>query len=200
MDLEHAILNYLSRRKNPGKSEREIPYLAVIHRLDQPVEGILVFARTPKAAADLNRQLTGDKIEKKYQAVVDVARGAGIPDGWQELTDYLYKDGKSNVSKVVAKETAGAKRALLFYRVLEENKKTERARLLITLKTGRHHQIRVQMSHAGLPLCGDQKYNTDVRPGESLALCAAELSFVHPETGEKMHFETLPQNKLFEEF
>lgn len=134
MDLEHGVLNYLARKRSAGASGRQMPYLAVIHRLDQPVEGVIVFAKNQKAAANLNRQLTSDKMEKKYLAVVDVTDLAAFKGkkAEQELTDYLYKDGKNNISKVVTKDTSGGKKALLYYQVLkmDEEKKEQSFPLL----------------------------------------------------------------------
>ena len=110
MDLESMLKNYIST-KNPGK----MPYLAVVHRLDQPVEGILVFALNQKAAASLSSQMAGKDASKKYLAVTD-----RIPENTEGiLEDYLKKEPKGNVSSVVSKGTKGAKKARLAYKVLE---------------------------------------------------------------------------------
>lgn len=187
MDLESMLKNYLAE-KAPGG----IPYLAVVHRLDQPVEGILVFAKNQKAAAQLNRQMTSGKIKKEYLAVTD---RKPLKDKGQ-LTDYLKKDGRTNTSSVEQKGTDGAKEARLSYVVLETG---ERTLLKIHLDTGRHHQIRVQLAHAKMPLLGDKKYGgSDFSKG--LALCAAGLSFCHPTTGKPMSFYTCPEGAAFQEF
>lgn len=188
MDLEHQLLNYLA-----GKGSRRIPYLGVIHRLDQPVEGILVFAKTREAAKRLNQQMQCSKMKKEYVAVVEQAEGE--QEG--ELTDYLWRDGKKNISMVMTAGSPGAKRAELSYRVLKRQPDTGRAVVRIILKTGRHHQIRVQMSHADMPLCGDRKYNSVCREDENLALCADSLSFEHPLSGKKLEFHVQPENPLF---
>ena len=111
MDLESGLKNHLAL-----KQPDQIPYLAVIHRLDQPVEGILVFAKTPAAAKELNRQMTAGEMEKYYLAVTD--RKPALPEGI--LEDELRKDGKTNTSQVVSKGTAGAKHARLSYRLWAE--------------------------------------------------------------------------------
>lgn len=205
-DMERLILNHLAaseRRRSPGKSIR--PYLAVIHRLDQPVSGILVFAKTPEAAKNLNRQLTSRVFDKRYLALVD-----GRPASEQgTLTDYMVKDGHTNASRICEKSAPGAKQARLSYRVLpgksslyplifseasaaKENAGCPHTLLEVTLDTGRHHQIRVQLAHMGCPIIGDAKYNPDaVRPAgqHALRLCAYKLSFQHPLNGRKMTFD-----------
>ena len=190
MDLESALKNYLAA-KEPGK----VPYLAVIHRLDQPVEGVLVFAKTPSAAAALNRQLTAGKMEKLYLAVTD-----GAPAKEEDtLEDYLKKDARTNTSFVTTAGTPNAKKARLSYKVIgrNENKETHTDSVLLEIRlyTGRHHQIRVQLSHAGMPLLGDQKYHSGY--AGALALCAYRLAFVHPKTGKSMHFRVIPEGEAF---
>lgn len=205
MDMESSLKNYLSLKSG---NVRNVPYLAVVHRLDQPVEGILVFGKTPKAAKELSGQITGGKMEKIYLAVTygqpectEVSRNPVI------LEDYLKKDGKTNSSSVVPASTPGAKKARLSYEVLDETldkiSGKKKWLLRIHLDTGRHHQIRVQLAHAGMPLAGDRKYGT----GENgmvvsggLALCAASLTFVHPVTKKAMKFETKPETGAFEGF
>ena len=197
-DMESSLKNYLAL-KNPGK----MPYLGVVHRLDQPVEGILVFGKTPEAAKSLSAQITAGKMEKIYLAVT---YGKQAEAGKKEkvLEDYLKKDGKSNTSSVVNAHTPGAKKARLSYEVLGEAVDAISGKkkwlLRIHLDTGRHHQIRVQMAHAGMPLAGDRKYGagTNVTIGAgSLALCAASLTFFHPVTGKVMKFVTKPEGAEF---
>lgn len=158
------------------------PWLAVIHRLDQPVEGILVFAKTKKAAADLNRQLTASGFGKYYLAVTENKPAA--TEG--TLTDYLVKDGRTNMSRVCSVETQGAKKAVLHYEFCGSCQGGYLIR--IHLDTGRHHQIRVQMSHMGCPLVGDRKYGSPSSTGQ-LMLCAYKLEFRHPVTRKQMCFE-----------
>ena len=194
MDLESMLKNYIST-KNPGK----MPYLAVVHRLDQPVEGILVFALNQKAAASLSSQMAGKDASKKYLAVTD-----RIPENTEGiLEDYLKKEPKGNVSSVVSKGTKGAKKARLAYKVLEifQDQRTgtgKRVFVEIHLETGRHHQIRVQMSNAGMPLLGDRKYNPEDHSKFTLGLCAVSLSFRHPENEKKMEFQIIPEGETFQ--
>ena len=145
-DMESMLRTY---RMQKGEQS----YIGVIHRLDQPVSGVMVFAKTKEAAADLSRQVATKAADKYYYAVTD-----GVPEKKTgTLEDYLLKDGKTNLSKVVTRQTSGAKRAELSYEVLKQSE--TRALLNIKLATGRHHQIRVQMANAGWPLVGDRKYN-----------------------------------------
>lgn len=235
-DMVSEITNYLvqgrkaektpdgHRQKKIAEGRMEgnagIPYVGVVHRLDQPVEGILVFAKNKQAAADLSRQAAGDKMKKEYLALVcgEEMQGAG------ELTDYLLKDGKTNLSRVVPPEVKGAKLARLSYEVLSEisvekmfekngadetnvvwAREVPRIMLVrICLYTGRHHQIRVQMANAGMSILGDRKYAGKAAAALSeelgvreIALCAYRLSFVHPKTGERMQFEIEPEGVAF---
>ena len=173
----------------------------VIHRLDKPVRGVMVYAKNQKAAAHLSRQVQDGKLEKIYQAVV-----CGKPvDNVGKYVDYLLKDGKTNTSRIVDKSAAGAKRAELEYQILEEKEQGDgavRSLVEIHLHTGRHHQIRVQFAAHGTPLVGDTKYGAPAAASvgrarrEPLALCAVRLSFLHPVTGERMEFSTEPQFTL----
>ena len=170
---KHIFMN------TPDKGE---PYLAVIHRLDQPVKGILVFAKTPFAAKELNKQLTSQGFGKYYLATVDGELPA--PEGI--LENYLVKDSRTNSSRVCDKNTKDAKLARLYYRQIKDHL------VEIKLDTGRHHQIRVQFAHIGCPLVGDTKYNPSAiakKGWQEIALCAYKLDFIHPKTGEKLHFE-----------
>lgn len=184
------------------------PYVGVVHRLDQPVEGVLVFAKNRQAAADLSRQIQENRMEKYYYAVVCGRdfKSCG------ELTDYLFKDGKTNTSRVVPPEVKDAKKAVLDYRVLEEqicegtaDTAMRIALVEIRLHTGRHHQIRVQMSHAGMSLLGDYKYTdaetmkiSEQMHMKEIALCAYRLSFVHPKTGRKHEYKIKPEGRIFQ--
>lgn len=199
-DMVSEVTNYLTRQARSGAGK--VPYVGVVHRLDQPVEGVLVFARNQRAAAELSRQITENRMEKYYYAVVCgqkfVQRG--------RLTDHLLKDGKTNTSRIVPPEVKGAKKAVLDYEILAEKDFTPRLALVrIRLHTGRHHQIRVQMSHAGMSLLGDHKYADvqTVRISEQMhvkeiALCAYRLILQHPETGERMQFQIQPEGKSFQ--
>lgn len=203
MDMESLLKNYIAQ-KVPGK----MPYLGIIHRLDQPVEGVLVFALNPKAAADLSRQMTAGKIKKTYLAVAE----GTVKVKSAKLVDWLKKDGRTNSSAVVEGGTSGAKKAILSYEVLETWKNKEEAQdcgernlIRIDLDTGRHHQIRVQMAHHGMPLWADGKYKKkeemlEAEQGTAIGLCAWRLEFAHPKTGKKMKFEVQPEGACFQEF
>ena len=195
-DMESTLKNYLAL-KAPGK----IPYLGIVHRLDQPVEGVLVFAKTPKAAADLNRQITAKTVTKEYLAVTEQ-----MPAEKQgHLEGYLKKDNRTNFSSVVTQKIPGAKKAILDYTVQEEiaDTRTETGKRILVkviLDTGRHHQIRVQMAHGGMPLLGDRKYNAGDKSGLPLGLCSCHLIFRHPIDRKKMEFKVIPEGEAFKDF
>ncbi len=171
-------------------------YIGLVHRLDQPVQGVMVFAKTKMAAAGLSRQITDGRMKKQYLAVT-----RGKPMKKQGvLVDYLLKDGRTNTSSIVPEGTKGAKRAELRYRIIAETPGYALAE--IDLLTGRHHQIRVQMTGAGMPLAGDRKYNlSDAGQTEKyVALAAHRLSFEHPVLKKEICFEGKPEGAIFKKF
>ena len=171
-------------------------YIGLVHRLDQPVQGVMVFAKTKMAAAGLSRQITDGRMKKQYLAVT-----CGKPMKKQgALVDYLLKDGRTNTSSIVPEGTKGAKRAELRYRIIAETPGYALAE--IELLTGRHHQIRVQMAGAGMPLAGDRKYNlSDAGQTEKyVALAAHRLSFEHPVLKKEICFEGKPEGAIFKKF
>jgi 23S rRNA pseudouridine1911/1915/1917 synthase len=195
-------MKYLAVRK-PGSR----PYVAVINRLDQPVEGIVLAAKNKTAARKLSEQLTGHRISKKYLAVV-CARDTDTEEKNHTVTlvDYLLKDGKNNTTAVVKKGTAGCRRAELRYRVCGESEDGKRL-LEVELLTGRHHQIRVQLAHAGMPIDGDRKYGEVLSEKEgncagakTLALCASELVFSDPQSGDTRRIQVMPEGEAFRIF
>ena len=158
-------------------------YIAVINRLDQPVEGLLLFAKNKKSASALSKSLRSGQFEKIYLALVE----GHFKEQSGTMTDRLLKDGRKNMSFTsTAKQ---AKKAVLTYRVLEERK--DASLLEIHLETGRHHQIRVQLSSRSHALLGDRKYGTGTSPAFP-ALAAAKLSFPHPVTKERLSFQITP--------
>lgn len=187
-DMVSILKNHLHSLQ-PKSGE---PYLAVIHRLDQPVEGLLVFAKTPAAAKSLNRQLQSSGFGKHYLAVL----GAVPAEPEADLEDCLVKDGRTNTSRVCTPDTPGAKPARLHYKVVRTRESMALAE--ITLDTGRHHQIRVQMARIGCPILGDTKYGS-APSGEpcpasgQLQLYAVRLSFRHPATGKPLSFCHTPR-------
>jgi 23S rRNA pseudouridine1911/1915/1917 synthase len=192
MDLVNWLKNELARREgSPGQ-------VLVVHRLDRPVAGVLVYARNQKAAAALSAQLTDGRMKKEYLAVL-TGRPDGqplaqedAPDGrqWYRLETLMEAEERKNRSRTSAQK---GKKAVLFYCVLAEKETAEGLLTLvqIRLQTGRHHQIRVQMASAGAPLWGDTKYNpafTGKRGWYDLALFARSLTCRHPRTGKDMVF------------
>ena len=163
-------------------------YLGLVHRLDRPVGGVMVFAKTSKAASRLSNQVREKIFKKKYIAVVDgkFEKNNGI------LEDYLYKDERNNFSKVVKKDKKNAKIAKLEYKVLKYDEIKNLSLVEINLFTGRHHQIRVQLSNFGHSIFGDQKYGTRGK-GKQIALWAYELTIQHPITKEEISFKDLPE-------
>lgn len=224
------------------------PYLGIVHRLDQPVGGIMVYAKEPKSAASLSAQAASDEMKKRYYAVLE--KKPAEQEG--TLRDYLLRNGRTNMSAVVSesrKKEKDVKLAELSYRIIEEatdrtqmepmpmmpagqveQKQTGQVEQMpagqieqmrqteqisaeqasqqeprslylaeIELKTGRHHQIRVQFAHAGCPLYGDRKYNPNTT-GRELALFSHYLEFTHPKTKKRMQFEQKPDGGIFADF
>lgn len=209
MDLESEIRNYLYQASG-GKTS----YVGVVHRLDRPVRGVMVYAKTKQAAAGLSRQVQSGGMKKRYYAILC---GKMHPETGV-LEDDLVKDGRTNTSHVAKKGETGGKRAVLYYRTVDFSAFHGLDALLpegadalsmveIELITGRHHQIRVQFSHAGCPLLGDTRYNPayvagdggsagsrkpfaggQAYAGREIGLCAYSLEFSHPVTGKRMQF------------
>lgn len=185
--------DYVSLLKNHRAEKGEEPYIAVIHRLDQPVEGIVLFAKNAKDAAVLSGQMARGDMEKYYLAVVTDHE---LPEEGT-LVDYIRKDEKTNLSKIVPEGTKDAKKACLEFQKLETDGKY--ALVKIHLLTGRHHQIRAQMAGRGCPVRGDRKYGSvrENAPFHPLALCGYRLSFTHPKDGEVKTFEIVPKGEEF---
>ena len=172
----------------------------IVQRLDQPVEGVLVFGKTPQATAWLNKQHQNGMMKKEYLAVFT---GTPVKEKQGIWEDYLIKDGKTNTSQVTGKKDRMAKKAVLSYRIMDW--RDDRGLAEIRLGTGRHHQIRVQMAHHGMPLWADGKYKKkeemlEAEQGTAIGLCAWRLEFAHPKTGKKMKFEVQPEGVCFQEF
>ena len=221
-DVVSELKNYLAAEKNAaGKPEKKDdgqkgkrraggpPYLGIVHRLDQPVEGLLVFGKTPAAAAALSGQLQSADFCKEYLAAV-----CGKPAAaGGELVDYLgKKDGRAVVYNDVravrngSNDAEGAKKAVLHFEVTAENESAEGmiSLLKVQLETGRFHQIRAQLSRAGSPILGDVKYGNEksLEVSKKLgikntALCACRLIFTHPVTKKKMEYTVSPDNPVF---
>lgn len=194
IDMLTIIKQYIKEKYNkPGEV-----YLALIHRLDRPVGGVMVFAKTSKAAARLSEEVRSRNLKKEYLVIVDgkMEKEEGT------IEDYLLKNEKTNTSKVVKEGTKNSKYAKLDYEVLKYNKEINLSVLKINLHTGRHHQIRVQLASSGHSICGDQKYGTRGR-GKQISLWAYKLSFLHPTTKKELTFYSIPEKigswKILEE-
>lgn len=196
-DMVSEIRKYLVIHKlcTPGKE----PYVGVIHRLDKPVSGAMVYAKTKEAAAFLSKEVQAHRVKKIYHAVI-----CGKPvDNVGNFVDKLSMNRENNYSRIVDNSDPEGKTAELSYRVIGENKEKGLTLVEIHLKTGRHHQIRVQFAGHGLPLWGDAKYNPAVsmEGGKGpLALAAVSLSFTHPVTKEPVTFSMKPQGGAFRLF
>jgi 23S rRNA pseudouridine1911/1915/1917 synthase len=197
-DMESLLKNYRVKKGEP-------PYIGIIHRLDQPVEGVMVFAKNQKAAAGLSKQVQERVIGKYYYAV-----SASKPkENKGVLENYLFTDKKTNFTQVVEEESVEnsskeIKYAKLEYKVVKM--KVDNTLFDIKLHTGRQHQIRVQMAHMGCPLVGDGKYNVQQDEEEKrkdsvgLALCSYKLEFEHPTQKTPMQFEIQPLGEAFSRF
>lgn len=216
-DMVSEIKKHINRLCPTGQE----PYVGVIHRLDKPVGGVMVYAKTRNAAAALSKQVQTNEMHKKYYAVV-----CGKPvDNVGNFVDYLLKDNGKNLSKVVEKGITGAKRAELSYIVrgcLEKDPVLSPADPVdvdnspglnpgpvtlveVDLHTGRHHQIRVQFASHGTPLWGDNRYNPAFNTNSSnkrynIALFAYQLTFRHPKTGKTMTVTAEPKGEIFQYF
>ncbi len=182
LDLLNVVKNYIKvRDEKPGNV-----YIGLVHRLDRPTGGVMVFAKTSKAAARLSEQMKNGDFQKIYYAVLV----GSLPKKKQTLTNYLKKNPINNMVYVCGQTVAGAKFAELEYNVIEEQ-----AGLSLTeikLHTGRTHQIRVQTSHLGYPVYGDMRYGGENAVKGNLALWATSLSFSHPVTKERLTFKVEP--------
>ena len=162
-----------------------------VHRLDKDVGGVMVYAKTKKAASELSKQAGDRTMEKTYLAVLH-----GAPEGKSGiLEDLLFFDKGKNKSFTVKKERKGVKKALLSYNVL--NEKAELSLVEVKLMTGRTHQIRVQFASRKMPLVGDIRYGAK-DDSKIIALWSKEISFIHPAIGERMSFQNLPQEEIFD--
>ena len=182
IDMLTIIKDYIKEKYNkPGNV-----YLGLVHRLDRPVSGVMVFAKTSKAASRLSDQVRTHSFKKKYMALV---YDNGLKDE-DKFVDYLYKDN-DNSTKVV--DSKKGKYSELSYKVLKRDKKENLALVDIELTTGRHHQIRVQFASRNHALFGDQRYG--IQDKNQIALHAYRLEFIHPTTKEKLVFENKDLNK-----
>lgn len=184
-DFQSMLKDYLKRKYDkPGNV-----FLGIVHRLDQPVGGVMVFAKTSKAASRLSEEIRQNLWKKQYLAVVD-----GVPKEKKAvLEDYLVKNEEKNEVYVSKKGDPKAKFARLSYETLES--KNGRSLLKITLETGRAHQIRIQLSSRSLPIVNDHKYNKNSKNISDIALWAYSVEIIHPVTKENLVFsKEMPEN------
>ena len=186
LSLQDECKQYIKEKyQKPGEV-----YLGLVHRLDRPVGGLVAFARTSKAASRLSEQLRVHHMEREYLAVVE---GESLPaEG--TLCDWPLQDEKTGLVRTVPAGTPGAKEARLRYRRLGAQDGT--ALVHLRLETGRKHQIRVQLSHLGYPICFDMRYGHGER-GRDIALFGAVLRLTHPTRKEEMTFTAHPENPAF---
>ena len=166
-------------------------YLGLVHRLDRPVGGVMVFAKTSKAASRLSDQLRRKAIQRTYLTVVHgtMEKNSG------RLEDFLVKDHRKNIVRTVHSNDKDGKKAVLDYENLGQKKGY--SLLSVTLQTGRPHQIRVQLSSRGYPIYGDQKYGQQVnKPGQQIALWSNHLTLEHPTKKEQMEFTSNPPDEF----
>jgi len=182
-DMLTIIKSYLKEKYNkPGNV-----YLGLVHRLDRPVGGVMVFAKTSKAASRLSEEIRNKTFKKTYLAIVN----GKMESESGEYVDYLWKDEKQNTSYVVKEGKKNSKLAKLNYEVIAYNEKENVSLVKINLQTGRHHQIRVQFSSRMHALYGDSKYHGR-GAGTGICLWAYKIKFVHPVKKEEMEFEDFP--------
>jgi len=182
LDMLTMIKEYIAKTYNKQGNV----YLGLVHRLDRPTGGVMVFAKSSKAAARLSEQMKNGDFEKRYYAVL-----VGKPrEEKATLTHYMKKNAVNNMVYVCPPTTVGAKFAELEYRTVEENSGLTLAD--ITLHTGRSHQIRVQMNAIGTPVFGDMRYGGEKAKKGYLALWAYYLAFTHPVSKERLVFRVEP--------
>lgn len=183
LDLLSMVKDYIKEKYHkPGNV-----YVGLVHRLDRPVGGIMVFAKTSKAAKRLNEQIRKHLFSKTYLALLD----GKLKEKSGTLINHLYKDEKNRVSKVVNEQFEGAKVAKLDYEVIGYH--DDKTFVKINLITGRHHQIRLQFASLGYPIYGDQRYGK--KDHEQIRLYAYKLMFNHPVIKERMSFKLIPNWK-----
>jgi len=181
-DILTLCKEYLKREYN----KKGGVFLGLLHRLDKPVGGVMLFAKTSKAASRISEQIRKRTVKKIYHAIVE---GKSPKNGM--LQDFLYKDKKTNTVSVVSSKNIKGKKAELIYQ--RENYNNNLSLLKITLITGRPHQIRVQLSHLGYPIYGDNKYGS--KKSQSLSLFASELIVMHPTLKKEIYIHTDTPNQ-----
>ncbi len=182
IDMFTMVKKYIKEKYNkPGNV-----YLGLIHRLDRPVSGIMVFAKTSKAASRLSKDVKEKRFNKTYLAVIH----GKLDEKSGTLIDKISKDDRTNTSYI---DDKNGKEAILHYDIIKYDNKKDLSLLKINLITGRHHQIRLQLSSRGTPIYGDQRYG--YKDKKQIALYAYKIEFIHPVKKEKMEFKLLPRQE-----
>lgn len=176
LDLLSYLKSYIKEKYNKPNNI----YLGLVHRLDRPVGGVMVFAKTSKAASRLSNQISNNKVNKTYYCVI---KNMTLKNE-DTLIDYLYKDTKTNRVSVVSKDLG--KKSILHYNVID--KKDDFSLVKVDLETGRSHQIRIQFASRNNPLFGETRYSTNTKKNQ-LALFSKKLCITHPTLKEEMCFE-----------
>ena len=185
-DMLSMVKDYIKQKYNkPGEA-----FIGLVHRLDRPVGGIMVFARNSKAANRLTEQFKTHSVEKVYYAITNGV----VKVRTQRLVNYLKKDTKENIVKIVPMSETGAKKAELVYNYLADDGK--QSLLEVKILTGRSHQIRLQLANIGHSLVGDVKYGKEKGMTSKLGLWAGKLAFDHPTTKERMVFMACPDQNV----
>lgn len=185
-DMLSMVKDYIKQKYNkPGEA-----FIGLVHRLDRPTGGIMVFARNSKAANRLTEQFKTHSVEKVYYAITNGV----VKVRTQRLVNYLKKDTKENIVKIVPMSESGAKKAELVYNYLADDGK--QSLLEVKILTGRSHQIRLQLANIGHSLVGDVKYGKEKGMTSKLGLWAGKLAFDHPTTKERMVFMACPDQNV----
>ncbi len=187
-----VVTSYLKLKNKKDSKEQRNPYVGLVHRLDKPVGGLMVFAKNHSALKSLNKDMQDGKFDKKYYAITC----GEIDLDEKEVEDYMKKSKKSQMAVIVHKNDEGAKLAKLKYTKIDvkeadENSEDKLTLIKVDLLTGRFHQIRCQLAHEKFPIWGDKKYNevhAKKREYMLIALWATSLSFTHPGSKKRMTF------------
>lgn len=191
--LSETVKSYIKEKyQKPGAV-----FLGVVHRLDRPVSGLVVFARTSKALSRLNEMFRKGEVHKTYWALVQPSGNPVTSNTFVTATHWLTRNEKQNKSYAYDREVPGSKKAVLRYRTIGQ---TERYQLVeVELLTGRHHQIRCQLSTLGMPIRGDLKYGAKrSNPDGSISLLSHHVEFIHPVSKQKIVLDSpLPDDKIW---
>ncbi len=185
-----SLLDLLKKHVKDKYAKPGEAFMGLVHRLDRPVSGLMVYARTSKAASRLHEEITSGRMEKYYLALTDTKPVPAA--GWHKLENYLVRE--KNITHIATKRTRNSQQALLHYSVISNG--GGRGLFLIKLETGRKHQIRAQLSGMGCPVLGDAGYGSNKNAGRSICLHSVCLAFNHPVKKEFMEFYSTPPDSF----